>query len=87
MDEKYRRINIDNAAILIEKESSMLYAVSKDGIAKPILVNIPFSDAFGNLILDPELWHNYMHENGFEHSHGEECCECEGCSEPEDREE
>lgn len=80
MEEQLKRINIDVATILVEKESSMLYAVVKGGIAKPILVNIPYSDMLGNLVLDPEVYHNYLHENGFEHSHGEECCNCEGCA-------
>lgn len=80
MEEQLKKINIDVATILVEKESSMLYAVVKGGIAKPILVNIPYSDALGNLVLDPEVYHNYLHENGFEHSHVEECCNCEGCA-------
>ena len=33
MDEQYRRINIDHVAIVIEQESSMLYAITKDRIA------------------------------------------------------
>lgn len=81
MDESFKRINASAATILVEKESSMLYAFTKDGIAKPILVNIPYSDMLGNLVLDPELYHNYLHENGYEHMHDEMCDGCETCTE------
>ena len=58
----------------------MLYAITKDGIAKPIYVNFPDSDHLGNLILNPDQYHAYLHEHGFAHSHDEVCAGCEECS-------
>ena len=81
MDEKkYIKININPLQIVVDIESSILYAIGPNGIAERILVSHPHSDLLGTLILDPEKHHNWLHENGFVHDHSEceeDCCNCD----------
>jgi len=77
MEEKLVQIQIENLTIVADRNSGILYGIGDNRIAKPILVDIPYSDFFGKLIIDQEKYHEYLHKNGIENN----CSACGGCHE------
>jgi len=75
MEEKLVQIQIENLTIVVNRESGILYGIGDDRIARPILVDNPFSPGFGKLILDPEKYHQYIEKT----EPKSECSACSGC--------